>query len=83
MNNWPRNPVLYEINTPIWLYDLSRKYGGPVTLANVPAAEWDSLAALQINAVWFMGVWERSPIGIQVSNQNAALTEEFRKALPD
>ena len=83
MNKLPRNPVIYEINTPVWLYDLSRKYGGAITLANVPATEWDALASFHIQAVWFMGVWERSPISVQISNQNPDLIREFQKALPD
>ena len=83
MNKWPQNPVIYEINTPVWLYDLSRKYGGDITLANVPAAEWDSLAAFHIDGIWLMGVWERSPMGIQISNRDVTLKGEFRKALPD
>ena len=30
-----------------------------------------------------MGVWERSPAGIAVANQNKGLLEDFRRALPD
>ena len=30
-----------------------------------------------------MGVWERSPAGIAVANQNKNLLDDFRRALPD
>jgi hypothetical protein len=30
-----------------------------------------------------MGVWERSPAGIRIANQNKALLADFRKALAD
>ena len=30
-----------------------------------------------------MGVWERSPAGIEISNKNKGLLEDFRRALPD
>jgi hypothetical protein len=83
MSNWPRYPTLYEINTWVWLSELSRKAGKPVDLASVPAAEWDAVAALGFDAVWFMGVWERSPAGIAIANQNPSLLEDFRRALPD
>jgi hypothetical protein len=80
---WPRYPSIYEINTWVWLSDLSREYGTKIDLSSVPPAEWDAIAAFGFDAVWFMGVWERSPAGIAVSNQNKGLLENFRCALPD
>jgi hypothetical protein len=83
MNSWPKHPVIYEINTWVWLSELNRKYETPVTLAAVPSEEWDYLSSLGADAVWFMGVWERSPAGTAIANQNEGLLEEFRRALPD
>jgi hypothetical protein len=83
MNPWPKHPVIYEINTWIWLEELKTKHNASVTLATVPAEEWDQIASLGFDAVWFMGVWERSPAGIAIANQNKGLLEDFRKALPD
>ena len=81
MNPWPKHPVIYEINTWVWLQELSQKYKNPITLAKVPLEEWDSIADLKVDAVWFMGVWERSPAGIAIANQNKGLLEDFRRAL--
>jgi hypothetical protein len=83
MNAWPRYPVIFEINTWVWLAELGRKHGRPVDLATVPKQEWDALAAAGFDAVWFMGVWERSPAGIEISMRNTGLLEDFRRALPD
>jgi len=83
MNPWPKYPVIYEINAWVWVGDLSRKYGKLITLATVPPAEWDFLSSLGVDAIWFMGVWERSPAGINVAMQNQGLLDEFRQALPD
>ena len=80
---WPRYPSLYEINTWVWLSDLSVKYGKPIDLASVPPAEWDTIAAYGFDAVWLMGVWERSPAGIAIANRNPGLLDDFRRALPD
>jgi hypothetical protein len=80
---WPRYPSIYEINTWVWLTDLGQKYGIKVDLFSVPSAEWDAIAALGFDAVWLMGVWERSPAGISIANQNKALLDDFRRALPD
>ena len=43
----------------------------------------DGIADLKVDAVWFMGVWERSPAGIEISMRNQGLLEDFRRALPD
>jgi hypothetical protein len=83
MTPWPKYPVIYEINTWVWLNELSRKYERPVTLAAVPSEEWDTLSFLSADAVWFMGVWERSPAGTAIANQNKGLLEDFRRALSD
>ena len=83
MNAWRKYPVIYEINTWVWLGELSRKHRKPVTLATVPDQEWDALAAHGFDAVWFMGVWERSSAGIAISMKNEGLLTDFRRALPD
>ena len=83
MRSWPQHPVIYEINTWVWLEELKTKHNAPVTLATVPAKEWDAIAQPGVTAVWFMGVWERSPAGIAIANQNKGLLEDFRRALPD
>ena len=43
---WPQYPSTYEINTWVWLSDLSQTYGIAVDLFSVPFAEWDAIAAL-------------------------------------
>jgi glycosidase len=80
---WPRHPVVYEINTWVWLADLGRRQGRPVSLASVPAAEWDALAGLGLDAVWLMGVWERSPAGRSIALRDDGLMTELRRDLPD
>jgi hypothetical protein len=83
MSPWPKHPVIYEINTWVWLDELSRRYRKPVDLATVPRQAWDALASRGFDAVWLMGVWERSPAGIAISLRNAGLLADFRRALPD
>jgi hypothetical protein len=83
MRTWPTHPAIYEVNTWVWLGELSRKYRRPVDLASVPPEEWDSIATYGFDAVWLMGVWERSPEGIAISMRNEGLLEDFRRALPD
>ncbi len=83
MNWWPSRPVIYEVNTAVWLDERSRATGRRLTLADVSPADWDSITPDGADAVWLMGVWERSPAGLAVANANAELQESFRQALPD
>jgi hypothetical protein len=83
MKPCPKHPLIYEINTWVWLGELSRNYRKSVDLYTVPEQEWDAIASHGFDAVWFMGVWERSPAGIEISMRNKGLLEDFRRALPD
>ena len=49
----------------------------------VPASEWDVMSGYGFDAVWLMGVWERSPLGLSIANSNESLLKSFRQALPD
>jgi len=51
----PPYPTLYEINTWVWLSELSKKAGCQIDLGSVPSTEWDAIAALGFDAVWLMG----------------------------
>jgi len=83
MPSWPRYPTLYEINTWVWLTELQQKYGQQLHLGTIPAATWDEIAAMGFDGVWLMGVWERSPAGIAISNRNEQNLADFQRALPD
>ena len=83
MSDWPRHPTIYQINTWVWLSDLTTKLGRSIDLNSVPAAEWDTISRFGFDAVWFMGVWERSPASSAISNRNQAFLDDFRRTLPD
>ena len=83
MTGWPEEPVIYEVNTAVWLDELSRAAGRRVTLADVAAADWDAVTPAGVDAVWLMGVWERSMAGLALATGNAQLQASFRDALPD
>ena len=76
------HPHLYEINTWAWLEELSVRLGRRITLAEVPDAEWDSLAQLGFNIMWLMGVWQRSPESRRIKLENPQNHPEFEAALP-
>jgi hypothetical protein len=80
MAKWPNKPFVYQINTVVWLSTLTQRYGRPITLADVPDEVLDEIASLGIDAVWFMGIWYRSPAG-RASALN--YIHEYRPVLPD
>jgi hypothetical protein len=82
-SKWTPYPAVYEINTWVWLAELSERAGESVDLSCVPTDEWDRIYQYGFHAVWLMGIWERSPAGIAIANQNKNLVEDFRRALPD
>jgi len=51
----PNTLPFYEINTWVWLSEMSQKYGVVVDLFSVPSAEWDAIAALRIRCGVAMG----------------------------
>ena len=79
----PARPTVYELNTAVWLERLGRARGRPLTLGEVADGEWDALAALPVDAVWLMGVWQRSPAGLRIALADPALDRANRAALPD
>jgi WD40 repeat protein len=83
MTGWPNYPVVYEINTAAWLGDLRRQFKRQITLGTVPQEELDRLAGFHFDAVWLMGVWQRSKQARSIALQHAGLQAEYRHALPD
>src|SRR6185312_5348193 len=75
--------LLYQINTRVWLTELSRALGRPATLDNIPNAELDHLAQLGFHWVWFLSVWQTGPAAQRVSRSNPGWRKEFEETLPD
>jgi glycosidase len=78
-----RYPALYQINTRVWLTQLSRALGRRATLDDIPDAELDRLATLGFDWIWFLSVWQTGPAAQQVSRSNAGWRHEFQETLPD
>ena len=79
----PRYPALYQINTRVWLTELSRALGRRATLDDVPDAELDRLAAMGFDWVWFLSVWQTGPAAQAISRANPEWRHEFAETLPD
>jgi hypothetical protein len=76
------HPHIYEINTWPWLERLTTASGHRVTLGTVPEREWDRLRASGFDAIYLMGVWQRSALSRQIARSEVALFERYDRALP-
>ena len=76
-------PALYQINTRVWLTELSRELGRAATLDDIPDAGLDRLAELGFDWVWFLSVWQTGLAGQRVSRSHPEWRKEFQETLPD
>ena len=74
---WMPNVVMIAKSTLVWLDQLSKKYQRSITrLDQIPDEELNFFAEAGFNALWLIGVWERSPASARIKqicgNQEAA-----------
>jgi hypothetical protein len=81
--NAPCCPALYQINTRVWLTELSRAIGRPATLDDIPDMELDRFAEIGFDWIWFLSVWQTGPAGQRISRSNPEWRREFLETLPD
>src|SRR5512138_420320 len=79
----PAYPSLYQINTRVWLTELSRTLGRPATLDDIPDAELDRVAGMGFDWVWFLSVWRTGAAAQRISRSNPEWRREFEETLPD
>lgn len=70
-------PLVYEINTRIWLQKLSREHNRPVTLGNIPDSEFNFFTSCNFDMVWLMGVWKPSQYSKAIATAHPGLRSSF------
>ncbi|MBS1542212.1 MAG: alpha-amylase, partial [Bacteroidetes bacterium] len=79
----PRYPLLYQINTRVWLTELSESLNKTATLDDIPDAELDRLVQMGYEWIWMLSVWQTGEAAKAVSRSNSGWMEEFQHTLPD
>jgi hypothetical protein len=79
----PRYPALYQINTRVWLTELSRGLGRSATLDDIPDDELDRLAEQGFDWIWLLSVWQTGSQARAVSRSHPGWRREFEETLPD
>jgi glycosidase len=68
--DWMPNVVMIAKSSLVWLYQLSRSYGRDIrTLDAIPDEELDALASRGFNALWLIGLWQRSPASAEIKRR--------------
>jgi alpha amylase-like protein len=83
MKALPAQPALYQINTRVWLTELSKSLGRAATSDDIPDAELDRLAEVGFDWIWLLSVWQTGMAAQQVSRSNPDWRKEFQETLPD
>ena len=75
-------PLVYEINTRIWLKKLSREHNRPITLGNIPDEEFAFFSACGFDLVWLMGVWKPSQYSKAIATAHPGLRTSILEHIP-
>src|SRR3954469_20654792 len=76
-----RYPSLIQINTRVWLTDLSRRIGRPASLDDIPDGELDVLERGGFDWVWWWSVWTTGDAAQRVSRSRPEWRREFEHTL--
>ncbi len=75
-------PLVYEINSRIWLRKLSVEHNRTVTFGNIPDEEFAFFSSSGFDIVWMMGVWKPSQYSRAIATAHQGLRASFLRHIP-
>ncbi len=75
-------PLVYEINTRIWLKKLTNNHNKPITLGNIPEEEFNFFSLCGFDFVWLMGVWQPSQYSKAIATGHPGLRTSILEHIP-
>src|SRR5258705_5370549 len=79
----PRYPSLYQINTRVWITEISGRLGRKATLDDIPDKALQQLKELGFDWLWFLSVWCTGELGKKISRENPEWRHDFETTLTD
>jgi alpha amylase-like protein len=76
-------PSLYQVNTRVWLTELSRKLGRRATLDDIPDCDLEQFAEKGFDWIWLLSVWQTGSESQKISRSLPELRKEFTETLTD
>jgi hypothetical protein len=80
--NQPKYPSLYQVNTRVWLTELSGTLDRKATLDDIPDTALDAFARTGFDWIWFLSVWTTGEGGRAVSRTHPGWRQDFEQTLP-
>lgn len=80
---WPAHPLVYEINTRVWLREQQLAAGRLLGLDEVPDRILYDVARRGFDALWLMGVWTTGAGALVVAQTDPGLHKDYERALLD
>lgn len=76
-------PSLFQINTRVWLGEVSQRLGRKATLADVTDAFLDGISRLGCDWIWLLGVWDNGEASREIAASHPGLLKEYKATLAD
>ncbi|WAL60972.1 alpha-amylase family glycosyl hydrolase [Thermocoleostomius sinensis] len=76
-------PLLYQVNTRVWIALLSKQLNDSATLDDIPDAALDEIVNLGFDWVYGLGVWQTGEAGRLISLSHSDWLTEYRLLLSD
>jgi len=72
-----------ELNAARWLSQLGRRFGKKMTVCHIPDEVLDEIKIAGFDAVWLMGVWQKSPKALEIARNNPELARAISYQAPN
>jgi glycosidase len=79
----PKYPTLYQVNTRVWLTEISGGLGRKATLDDIPDSSLDNFLEMGFQWIWFLSVWTTGEQGQKISREYPDWQRDFENTLPD
>lgn len=76
-------PSLFQVNTRVWLSELSGPLARRATLDDIPDHALDVFKEKGFDWIWMLSVWMTGPNGQAISRSRPEWRREFEETLPD
>jgi len=76
-------PSLYQVNTRVWLHELTGSLNRPATLDDISDAALDEFVQAGFDWIWLLSVWQTGKVGQRISRTNPEWRKEFEETLSD
>jgi hypothetical protein len=76
-------PSLFQINTRVWLREISGKLGHEATLADIPDGFLEDLSRMGFDWIWLLGVWDNGEASREIALRHPGLLKDYSAALSD